>query len=157
MDLWGKIMEFAEAYGNFWKENGTHQKMVLSSSLGDIVTSRYMSIIILNEKFYFQTDKTSRKYKQMKGNCNVALCKDNIQVEGICSELGHPDDNMEFLEAYKKYYPASYSRYSFLENERLFQISPTSIQRWIYIDSAPYIETFDIVNKRYVLEPYAAV
>ena len=150
-------MEFAEAYGNLWKGLGSNQKMVLSSSLRDIVTSRHMSIIILKESFYFQTDKTSRKYKQMKGNCNVALCMDNIQVEGICSELGHPDDSMEFLEAYEKYYPGSYSRYSFLENERLFHISPTFIQRWIYMDGAPYIETFDIVNKRYVLEPYATV
>ena len=151
-------MEFAEAYGNFWKGLGTYKKMVLSTSLGEIVTSRTMSIIIFQEKFYFKTDKTSRKCRQIKDNCNVALCIDNnIQVEGICSELGHPGTSMEFLEAYKKYFPSSFSRYSSLENERLFQISPTSIQRWIYMDSAPYIETFDIVNKRYVLEPYAAV
>ena len=46
-------MEFAEAYGNFWKGLGTNKKMVLSTSLGEIVTSRTMSIIIFQEKFYF--------------------------------------------------------------------------------------------------------
>lgn len=156
MGLWGKIMEFAEAYGNFWKGLGTNKKMVLSTSLGEVVTSRTMSIIIFQEKFYFQTDKTSRKCRQIKDNCNVALCIDNIQVEGICSELGHPGTNMEFLEAYKKYFPSSFIRYSSLENERLFQISPIFIEKWIYIDGAPYIETFDIANKRYVLEQYIA-
>lgn len=150
-------MEFAEVYGKFWKELGTNQKMVLSSSFGDIVTSRIMSIIILKEKLYFQTDKTSRKYKQIKGNCNVALCIDNIQIEGRCRELGHPDVSMEFLDAYKKYFPGSYSRYTSLENERLFQISPTFIERWIYMDDVPYIETFDVASKRYVLEQYAGV
>ena len=67
-------MEFGEAYEKLWKELGVNKKMVLSSSFENIVTSRTMSSIILNEKFYFQTDKAFRKYSQLKGNCNVALC-----------------------------------------------------------------------------------
>lgn len=147
-------MKFEEAYEKFWKELGVNKKMVLSSSFENIVSSRTMSIIILDKKFYFQTDKTFRKYSQLKGNCNVALCIDNIQIEGICNELGHPDTNVEFCNAYKKYFPASYSRYSSLENERLFDVLPTFIERWIYIDGVPYMEKFDIVNKKYVSEQY---
>ena len=116
-----------------------------------------MSIIILNEKFYFQTDRTLRKYSQLKGNCNVALCADNIQIEGICSELGHPDVDTEFCVAYKKYFPGSYRNYTSLETERLFHGAPTFIERWVYIDEIPYIETFDIINKNYMLEQYMGV
>lgn len=150
-------MEFREMYEKFWKELGLNKKMVVSSSFENIVTSRTMSIIILNENFYFQTDKTLRKYSQLKGNCNVALCTDNIQIEGICSELGHPNVNTEFCEAYKKYFPNFYNRYSSLKNERLFHVTPTFIERWKYIDEIPYIETFDIINKKYMLEQYIGV
>ena len=55
-------MDFSEAYHRFWKEFGTHKKMVLSSSADDVVSSRMMSIVCIGEKLYFQTDKTFRKY-----------------------------------------------------------------------------------------------
>lgn len=150
-------MEFSEAYEKFWTEIGANKKMVLSSCQGDAVSSRTMSVIILNEKFYFQTDRTSRKYRQLKGNCNVALCVDNIQVEGICVELGHPHVSKEFCAAYRKYFPGSYGRYSSLENERLFHVLPAFVERWIYVAGVPYMETFDIINKQYALERYIGV
>lgn len=66
-------MVFQEEYVKFYKEFGESKKMVLSTSLNDIVTSRTMSIIVLDEKLYFQTDKTLRKYRQLKDNSNVSL------------------------------------------------------------------------------------
>ena len=77
MDLWRKMklkMELhvstqASALNyevvNFYKELGESKKMVLSTSLNDVVTSRMMSIVVLNKKIYFQTDRTFRKYKQI--------------------------------------------------------------------------------------------
>lgn len=50
-------MEFNTAYENFYKELDESKKMVLSTSLNDVVTSRMMSIVVLNKKIYFQTDK----------------------------------------------------------------------------------------------------
>ena len=44
----------------------------------------------LEGSLYFQTDKGMRKYKDIKGNPNVALCFSNIQLEGICEEIGRP-------------------------------------------------------------------
>ena len=83
-------MEFQEAYSNFYKELGENKKMVLSTSRNDVVTSRMMSIIVLNKKLYFQTDKTLRKYNQLKENPNVSLCIDNIQIEGHCEKSREP-------------------------------------------------------------------
>lgn len=37
-----------------------------------------MSVVLINGVFYFQPDKTFRKYEQIKDNPNVALCIDNI-------------------------------------------------------------------------------
>ncbi len=147
-------MDFQDAYAKFYEEFGTGKKMVLSTSLDDVVTSRTMSIVRLNEKFYFQTDKTFRKYNQLKGNLNVALCIDNIQIEGRCEEVGIPLGNVEFSNAYKKYFSNSYIRYTSLKNERLFEVTPTFIERWLYIEGVPYIETFDVANQRYRLTQY---
>lgn len=145
---------FEEQYIKFWQEFGESRTMVLSTSLNDIVTSRTMSMIALNGKLYFQTDKTFRKYDQLSQNPHIALCKDNIQIEGECSELGIPADNEEFCNMYKKFFPDSFSRYTLLKNERLFAVAPAFIERWLYIDGVPYMETFDVKDKKYVLKQY---
>lgn len=150
-------MGFQEEYTKFYKEFGESKKMVLSTSLNDIVTSRTMSIIVLDEKLYFQTDKTLKKYRQLKGNSNVSLCIDNIQIEGCCEEVGRPLENIEFSNAFKKHFLSSYTSYTSLKNERLFEVIPTRIERWLYIDSAPYIEIFDVANKRYSLNQYVGM
>ena len=150
-------MEFQEQLADFFRELGTGREMVLSTSLNDVVTSRMMSFVIMKEKFYFQTDKTFRKYDQIMGNANVALCVANIQVEGLCREAGIPLENEEFSKAYEKNFSGSFNRYSSLKNERLFVVDPVFIQRWIYIDGAPYIETFDVKRKRHTLTPYRGI
>lgn len=145
---------YNEAYKNFFEEFGDHSKMVLSSSLNDIVTSRMMSIVVINHKFYFQTDKMSRKYEQLKKNKNVSLCIDNIQINGLCEEIGKPVDDNEFISVYKKHFHGSYRAYTLLDGERLFMVTPNLIERWLYIESIPYIEMIDIDNVRYSLEKY---
>ena len=85
---------------------------------------------------------------------DVALCIDNIQIEGQCMELGIPAQNREFSDAYREYFPGSYDRYTLLENERLFAVKPTFIERWIYVEGIPYLEIFDILNEKYALERY---
>lgn len=150
-------MVFQEEYIKFYQEFGESKKMVLSTSLNNNVTSRTMSIIVLNEKLYFQTDKTLRKYRQLKDNPNVSLCIDNIQIEGYCEEVGIPLENIEFSNAFKKHFLSSYISYTSLKNERLFEVIPTRIERWLYIDNASYIEIFDVVNKRHSLNQYVGL
>lgn len=133
-----------------------HGKMVLSTSWNDQVTSRMMSIIIADGLFYFQTDKTFRKYSQLKGNPHAALCNENIQIEGICEEMGRPQDNPVFCTLYNEHFPGSYERYTYLENERLFSLKPQLIQTWIYENGEPLTETFEFRTREYKKVPYAA-
>ena len=65
--------QFKEKLEKLFMDIGSSRKMVLSTSYQDKVTSRMMSIIVLDGCFYFQTDRTFRKYEQMKKNPNVAL------------------------------------------------------------------------------------
>lgn len=147
-------MEFDKEYSKFFEEFGKSKKMVLSTCFENKVTSRMMSIVMFDKKFYFQTYKNFRKYKQISKNHNVSLCIDNIQIDGICEELGHPLKNSEFCSLYKENFISSYQKYSSLECEVLFRVNPLFIERWRYIHNNQYIEIFDIKNKKYMLEEY---
>ncbi len=78
---------------------------VKSCKLFDFVTSRMMSIIIINNEFYFQTDKAFRKYEQLQKNSNVSLWIDNVVVEGVYKEIGSPIDDKKFCELYENGVP----------------------------------------------------
>lgn len=128
--------------------------MVLSSSENGRVSSRMMSVVFFDGCFYFQTDKTLRKYHQLISNPHVALCADNLQIEGICEDIGHPMDNVMFCKAYQESFHGSYNRYSSLRNERLFVVKPTHVERWLYIGGVPFLETYDIEQQQYDLTEY---
>jgi len=146
--------DFDEKLNVFFEGLGQSAKMVLATSLDDIVSARMMSIIIHKGRFYFQTDKTFRKYDQISGNGNVALCVDNVQVEGICKEIGIPTDHVDFCQKYERAFPSSFKVYSKLKNERLFEVIPGFIQRWIYEDGTPHTERFDLRTGTYQKEAY---
>lgn len=145
---------FYEKYNNFLDEFGKGKAMVLSSSENDKVTSRMMSVVQTNGLFYFQTDKMFKKYGQLIANPQVALCINNIQIEGICKEIGDPMKNAIFCELYQECFNSSFKKYSALENERLFVIKPTYIERWLYINGEPGLETFDIEKKKVIFRTY---
>ena len=149
--------EFYQKVDEFFSDFGKGKKMVLSTSENDKVSSRMMSVVQIGGELYFQTDRTMKKYNQMMKNNNVALCIDNIQIEGKCIETGHPLDNAVFCDIYKECFKSSYDAYSMLSNERLFIVKPLYIERWIYADGVPYIETFDMSTQQYGLNRYLGV
>lgn len=128
---------------------GDHAKLVLATSSNNHVSARKMSFIIIDNKFYFQTDISFRKYKDIKENPNVALCLDNIQIEGQCYELEHPLKHVEFASKFKEYYRSSYDAYTSLESERLFVVEASFIQRWNYVNNKPVIEQLYIDKESY--------
>ena len=146
---------FEERIEEFFSDFGKGRKMVLSTSENDRVSSRMMSVVQINGKFWFQTDKKLKKYHQLSINQNVALCIDNIQIEGICEELGHPLDNPVFCSVFQECFKGSFDAYTSLKNERLFVVKPVYIERWIYKNGSPYIESFCFENNQYRFEKYS--
>ena len=131
--------------------------MVLSTSENNRVSSRMMSVVRNDGIFYFQTDMTLNKYRQIVSNPNVALCIDNIQIEGICEEIGHPLQCVPFCNVFQECFKGSYDAYTSLKNERLFAVTPVYIERWVYKDGIPYIEAFDIKTQEYKLNRYSGI
>ena len=145
---------FIKQYQAFLSDFGEGRTMVLSTSENDVVSSRMMSVVQLNGMFFFQTDIMLRKYRQLSLNPNGALCIDNIQIEGICEEIGHPSENEEFCSIFKKCFKGSYDAYTALKNERLFAFKPRFIERWVYRKGIPFVETFDMEAEIYEIKQY---
>lgn len=137
---------FDEKLRELWKKVGTHGIMTLSTCSTDRVTSRSMSMVVIDGRFYCQTDKMYLKYRQISENPNVAVCYKNFSIEGTCRCIGKPLENNFFIDAFKKYFYGSYKTYSDLQNEILLEIVPTLIYSWNYKLAKPYMEYFDFVN-----------
>lgn len=131
---------------------GDKKIMVLATSSDNRVTARNMSCVIIDDKIYFQTDKTFLKYEQMLNNPNVALCTDNIQIEGVAKIKKHLFD--EENKAFEKNYKSSYDNYSNLDNEIVVEVEPTLITLWKYEDGQPFREFLDISKKNAYREFY---
>ena len=145
---------FSQKLETFLLEFGKGRKMVLSTSENNRVSSRMMSVVQIDGIFYFQTDRTLNKYHQIVSNHNVALCIDNIQIEGVCEEIGHPLQFAPFCDTFQECFKGSYDAYTSLKNERVFSIKPMYIERWIYENGIPHIETFDVEAQEYKFSRY---
>ena len=140
---------FKNTLNKFYNDFGTYKAMVLSTSLNDKVSSRTVSVIVIDGIFYFQTNKKLKKYNQIKENKNIALSADNISIEGVCYELGLPINNKKFCDLYKEPFFSAYSLYTKSEDEILLSVKPTSIQKWIYGNGNPFIERLDFDTMEY--------
>lgn len=135
---------------------GNKKIMVLATSFDGSVTARNMSCIIIGKRIYFQTDTKLQKIKQIIGNPNVALCVDNIQIEGVARIGSHPfdDENCDFASAFRDAYKGSYESYSHMKNEVVVAVEPTLITLWKYEDAQPYRDFLNYKNNRAYREVY---
>ena len=143
--VWRDENMYEQKLKEFFSSLGEYQIMSLATSAEYRVTVRSMSFIIADRKFYCQTDKHFLKYKQILENPQVAISINNIQIEGICKEFGHPllESNIFFSESYKRYYKDSFKKYTHLKDEVLLEIQPTLISVWNYEDDKAFQEILD--------------
>lgn len=141
--------DFSEKLPSLMHKLGTHGIMTLSTSSNDRVSSRPMSVVIIDGKFFCQTDINYLKCRQISDNPNVSLCTENFSIEGKCIISGSPSQNNAFLSAMKKHFRFAVTKYSALPTERVLEITPTLIYSWSYQLAKPYMEFFDFKNKTY--------
>ncbi len=139
-------------FEKLWNDIGTSGVMVLSTCAENRVTSRSMSVVVIDGKFYCQTNRDYLKCRQIDQNPNVALCFGRFTIEGVCKNMGRPHDNEFFIEALGRAYPDALKRWSDLPQECVLEITPSLIQSWIYEDGVPYIESWDMQSGSYKKE-----
>jgi uncharacterized pyridoxamine 5'-phosphate oxidase family protein len=148
------IINFEIEQEKLFEQIGENKLMALATSSKNNPTVRMMSIIIFNKKIYFQTGIDLIKYKQICENKNVALCFENIQIEGIANILGKPMDHNNIMEIYKKHHKNSFEKYSKSDKEILIEIIPNKIIKWGYDNGEPYRIFVELKNKKAYKEMY---
>lgn len=149
-------MSFQREKTAFFKELKTNQFMVLATSAQNRTTARTVSCCILNEHIYFQTAVHCLKFRQLMENPQVALCFDNVQIEGIAADKGHPleQQNKEICQLYQACYESSFRKYSASAEERILEVQITRAVRWLYKDGMPFRQILDFTKKTARKEPY---
>lgn len=144
-----EMLNFESEKDNFFNLLGESKTMVLATTDGENVSARNLSIIIDNDKFYFQTDSNFKKCRDIEKNNNVALCVDNIQIEGKVTNTGYfyGKDFENFKIKFKKYHIGSYKAYSKLIYNKIFEIEPINISLYKYEDNDVYRFFLDFKNK----------
>lgn len=123
--------------------------IVLATSFENNVTARTISYIMIKDELYFQTLSTYEKAFQIKNNSNVALCLDNLQMNGTAQILTSPSENNEFLQKYKQIHNNAYNKYSMLENEVVIKVKINKASLWKYENNSGHKIVIDLINKEY--------
>ena len=130
----------------------------LATSENDYVRNGAVFMVSDGLTIYVFTFLKSRKYQHMKANPNVGFSVSTLQIEGIASLKGHPIDEPEFLEVYRKNQPDAYEKRkeTYFSNSqpdvRVVKIIPTRICRykWSQKYKTPdsCYEVLDIINEK---------
>ena len=86
--------------------------IVLATSLDGRVTARTVSMASEGLDVYFMSWGHHTKCIQIRGNPRVALCRDNVQIEGLAEILGSPleETNQRYTELLRRKYPDDHDR-----------------------------------------------
>jgi general stress protein 26 len=135
---------------------GESKVMVLATSSNSRVTARSMSCVFNGINIMFQTDETFAKVSQIKENPSVALCINNLQIEGMAIIKGHPlnNENKSFINKFKEQHEGSYYTYSHLKNETVIEVIPTLITIWKYENGKPLRDFLVVSENRAIREYY---
>jgi general stress protein 26 len=134
-------LNYKDEMAKLFKQIKEHKIMSLATCVNNYPTARSISAIVFNDNIYFQTGINLLKFKQIVSNNNVALCFDNVQIEGTANIIGKPLDekNKEIMEKYKKCFKSAYNNYSHLPDEILIEIIIKKVIIWKYdIKLKPY-------------------
>lgn len=129
---------------------------VLATSAADRVTARSMSCVNNGLTIYFQTDKRFLKCDQIKENPLVAMCAENVQIEGKAVIGSQPlaPSNKEFIDLYKVRHPSAFNTYSHLEHSVVVKVDPIRVTLWKYRAGKPYREFLLADVQKAVREAY---
>jgi len=107
-------------------------QMSLATCNNNKVTARTIFVICKDFDILFLTKRSYNKYKQILKNPNVALCVDNIQIEGIAYIKGHPqlEENKKFVDYCLENGYESFKRYMKNKTTALIQVEPKLITLW---------------------------
>ena len=139
-------------------ESDENDTMVLATSSGNRVLARNVLIFSKGLELYFFTWGHSRKCQQIEENPHIALCKDDMKIEGLAAIVGGltEEKNKEYQDFMRSRNPESIKRWEKHPSMVIVRVRPTLI---VYgsrtIDGCVYHEFVDLRNKKAYAEKWA--
>jgi len=145
-----KIIRFLES-----KDNAI---MALATSHNNRVIARNVLIASNGLDLYFLTWGHSRKCIQIRENPRVALCKDDVQIEGVAEILGGllDEKNKEYTDVLRNKFPDSVERWEHQPGMVVVRVRPTLIVTASEISSDQvYLDYVDLEDETAYAERWA--
>jgi uncharacterized pyridoxamine 5'-phosphate oxidase family protein len=124
-----KQLDFKRKYKEVMENLKKEKFIVLATSDGDKVAARAVWFMLYKTSIYIFTAKGYSKYKQIVKNPNVALCLNNIQIQGVAHIKGHPalEENKPVLDNWIISHSNKYVSY---KSSVFIEIKIDKIQMW---------------------------
>lgn len=130
--------------------------MVLATSCDDQVLAR--NVLIANDglDLYLFTWRHSRKCAQIQANPRVALCKDNVQIEGVAEILGDllAEETKEHMDIIRNRFPDAIKQWEHRPGMVVIRVRPTFVVVGASADP-PCLEFVDLENEVAYAEEWA--
>lgn len=142
-------LDYNEEKSKFFKLLGETKIMVLATSNNNKVSARNMSVVVSGESLYFQTDWNFEKCRDIDVNKNIALCVDNIQIEGRVDHIGSilDEEFSDFKRIFKEKHRGSYDAYSKLMENRVFRVEINKVSLYKYDNKDVFRVFIDFIKK----------
>jgi len=126
-----------------------NRNVVLATSLDDRVTIRNVQYINDDFDIYFTSWEFNKKIQQIKGNPNVALNFNHIQIEGTAEIFKWPlNDQIKLIE---EKFAAKYKWFSKISESReavIVKVTPKKLVLFKSIEGVFHLQNFDLENKK---------
>jgi general stress protein 26 len=106
---------------------------------------------------YFMSFAANTKCGQIRANPNVALCRDNVQIEGTAQILGSVTDseNAGYAEQLREKYPADFEEYAAHPEMVLIRVLPSQIGVYRKEDDEHLVDRLDVESMTLTVEHLA--
>jgi len=144
-----KELDYSEVSNETLKLMENIKEMVFSTSLNNHVTSRTVSTACKGTTVVFLSYKNNTKCIQIQGNPRVALCFENIQIEGVATMRGllRDEDNAAYANIYKEKQERYYEKCKDKDNMDLITVDINFITCYGPL-GMHYVDKIDFVKRK---------
>jgi general stress protein 26 len=129
--------------------------VVLATCADERVTARTVSLVTDGLEMYFMSWEHNLKCVQIRTNSRVALCRDNVQIEGKAEILGSPLDekNRRAADLLRSKYPEDYAVYSGQPGMTVVKVVPQLIRLFRKEGDRFLLEQLDVARQTAAVGP----
>jgi len=131
------------------KELGKEKYIILSTTMNNEVRSRLVDFVNNELEIGLFSWISTRKIHDIKNNPHVALCVNNLQIEGRATVyIDSLARCKKLIELYKQKLPETYNKFRKLNDTCFITIEPTLLIMMKYENSSLFLYHLDVVNDK---------